>query len=134
MSHPVYVENNGQRTRIGTAHADKDGGFVLVLGGTLGIGPSEGSSRSSGASSGGGGGSGAVFPPYGRSKGAAVHGASMQDLEFYRNGCERSLNDPSKSRWAAKEQALLDAINAEIARQGGEPTPAVSDDDGGLPF
>jgi hypothetical protein len=62
-----------------------------------------------------------VFPNYGRSKGAPIAGASMQDLEFYANGCRRSLNDPSKSRWHDKERALLAAIEAEIARQrGGE--------------
>jgi hypothetical protein len=68
---------------------------------------------------GGGGGDGMVFPNYGRSKGAPIAGASMQDLEFYANGCRRSLNDPSKSRWHDKERALLAAIEAEIARQRG---------------
>jgi hypothetical protein len=60
-----------------------------------------------------------VFPPYGRSKGQPIAGASQQDLEFYANGSRRSLNDPSKSRWHDKERLLLAAIEAEIARQGG---------------
>lgn len=60
-----------------------------------------------------------VFPPYGRSKGAPIYGASMQDLEYYANGCRRTLNDPSKSRWHEKERVLLAAIEAEIARQSG---------------
>ncbi len=60
-----------------------------------------------------------VFPPYGRSKGMPVRGGSMQDLEYYANGCKRTLNDPSKSRWHDKERVLLAAIEAEIARQGG---------------
>ena len=62
---------------------------------------------------------GAVFPAYGRSKGMPVAGATMQDLEFYRNGCMRTLADASKSRWHEKERALLAAIDAEIAAQGG---------------
>jgi hypothetical protein len=68
---------------------------------------------------GGGGGSGMVFPPYGRSKGMPIQGASMQDLEFYANGSRRSLADPSKSRFHDKERTLLAAIEEEIARQQG---------------
>ena len=60
-----------------------------------------------------------VFPPYGRNKGGAIVGASIQDLEFYANGARRSLGDPSKERFHDKERALLGAIEAEIARQGG---------------
>ena len=70
-------------------------------------------------SGGGGGGSGMVFPPYGRSKGMPISGASMQDLEFYANGSRRSLNDPSKSRFHDKERVMLAAIEEEIARQQG---------------
>lgn len=137
-THPVFCEFNGTKTRIGTAHQSEDGSFVLVLGGTLGIGPAETSGRASGASSGGGGGGGVVFPPYGRSKGAPIAGASMQDLEFYKRGCERSLNDPSKSRWHDRERQLLAAIEAEIARQGGgaqnDQQSQPSDDDSELTF
>ncbi len=82
----------------------------------------------------GGGGSDLVFPPYGRSKGLPIAGASMQDLEFYASGSRRSLNDPSKSRWHDKERVLLAAIEAEIARQRGDEGgggPAPSDD--GIP-
>jgi hypothetical protein len=89
-----------------------------------------------------------VFPPYGRSKGAPIAGASVQDLEFYISGSRRSLDDPSKSRWHDKERVLLAALEAELARQraaggGGDdndfPPPddydagsAPSDDD--IPF
>jgi hypothetical protein len=83
------------------------------------------------AGGGGGGGSDMVFPPYGRSKGLPVSGATLQDLEFYANGCRRTLGDPSKSRWHDKERVLLAAIETEIARQrdGGEPGPT----DDGIP-
>ena len=60
--------------------------------------------------------SGLVFPPYGRSKGLPVAGASKGDLEFYKSGCERTLADPSKERFHAKERALLAAIEAELGR------------------
>lgn len=66
------------------------------------------------ASSSGGGGV-AVFPPYGRSKGMPIKGASQQDLEFYANGCRRTLADESKSRWHQKEREILAAIDEEIA-------------------
>jgi len=62
---------------------------------------------------------GMVFPPYGRSKGAPIAGASVQDLEFYIAGSRRSLDDPSKSRWHDKERVLLAALEAELARQRG---------------
>jgi hypothetical protein len=57
---------------------------------------------------------GPVFPNYGRSKGMPVAGASVQDLEFYANGCRRSLADESKARWHDKERTLLAAIEAEL--------------------
>jgi len=60
-----------------------------------------------------------VFPPYGRSKGLPIAGASRGDLDFYANGSRRSLSDPSKARFHDKERAMLAAIDAEIARQGG---------------
>jgi len=61
-----------------------------------------------------------VFPPYGRSKGAPIRGASPQDLEFYANGARRTLADPGKARFHEKERALLAAIEAEQARQRSE--------------
>lgn len=67
---------------------------------------------------------GAVFPNYGRSKGRPISGASMSDLEFYANGCRRTLGDPAKARWHDKERALLAAIEAEIARQRGSSAPS----------
>ncbi len=69
-----------------------------------------------------------VFPPYGRSKGAPIHGASIQDLEFYANGARRTLGDPSKARFHEKERVLLAVIEAELSRQRDEPTS-----DGGMP-
>ena len=58
-----------------------------------------------------------VFPPYGRSKGMPVKGATAGDPDFYRNGCLRTLGDESKAKWHDKERALLATIDAEIAAQ-----------------
>ena len=60
---------------------------------------------------------GLTFPNYGRSKGLPVAGASKGDLEFYRNGCVRTLEDPSKARWHDKEKQLLAAIDAELGNE-----------------
>ncbi|HVP59867.1 MAG TPA: hypothetical protein VMT11_04890 [Myxococcaceae bacterium] len=60
-----------------------------------------------------------VFPPYGRSRGMPIRGASAQDLDFYATGARRTLADPGKARFHDKERALLGAIEAEQARQSG---------------
>jgi len=59
-----------------------------------------------------------VFPPYGRSRGMPIRGASVQDLEFYATGARRTLADPGKARFHDKERTLLAAIESELARQG----------------
>ena len=64
-----------------------------------------------------------VFPPYGRSRGLPIRGASAQDLDFYATGARRTLTDPGKARFHDKERALLGAIEAEQARQGGGGPP-----------
>jgi len=126
------ADGSVERVRVGTA-VRNDEGFSLQLG-ELSIGstpdaarrsaaPSGGASYGGGSAPGGGGGDGMVFPPYGRSKGMPIAGATMQDLEFYANGSRRSLGDASKSRWHDKERVLLAAIEAEIARQRGESPP-----------
>ena len=130
-----------EQVRIGTATKSADG-FSISMGQlSIGSTPAPAMRASAGAArpAGGGAGDGMVFPPYGRSKGMPVRGGSMQDLEYYANGCKRTLNDPSKSRWHDKERVLLAAIEAEIARQGGgggggggggpeEPPPPTDDD------
>jgi len=153
QSYPVSVEvtrpdGSVELVRVGSATRRGDG-FVLRLG-ELSIGstperaaapaPRRAASAATSAPDGG-----MVFPPYGRSKGAPIYGATEQDLEYYANGCRRTLNDPSKARWHDKERVLLAAIEAELARQRGggeggfqdappdedEPPPHTDDD---LPF
>jgi hypothetical protein len=148
-SFPVTVlvqrpDGSTESVRVGTA-VRAGNGFRLSLG-ELSIGlvadsaPSRGFRETAPS-----GDRGLVFPPYGRSKGAPIAGASVQDLEYYIAGSRRSLDDPSKSRWHDKERVLLAAMEAELARQrsGGsgsdfpppddyDAEPAPSDDD--IPF
>ena len=123
QSFPVTVlvkraDGSTESVRVGTAVRVNDG-FRLTLG-ELSIGPAPDAvraraSRDASAS----GDQGMVFPPYGRSKGQPIAGASIQDLEFYISGSRRSLDDPSKARWHEKERVLLAALEAELARQRG---------------
>jgi hypothetical protein len=120
----THSDGSVEHVRVGTAVRRGDG-FALQLG-ELAIGAApeparRGASSAPPAYTGGGAGapSGMVFPPYGRSKGAPIAGATTQDLEFYASGCRRTLADPGKSRWHDKEKQLLAAIEAELARQGG---------------
>lgn len=123
-----------EHVRVGTAVRQGEG-FSLRLG-ELQIGGEARAAeprRRAPASSGPGEGP-TVFPPYGRSKGAPIHGASVQDLEFYANGARRTLGDPSKARFHDKERALLAALEAELTRQrgegaGDEEIPPHGDDD-----
>jgi len=116
-----------EQVRVGTAFKNGDG-FTLRLGDlAIGAAPDSPSVRRSepiAASPGGG----MVFPPYGRSKGQPIAGATTQDLEYYAAGCRRTLADSAKARWHDKERVLLAAIEAELARQRGGPPPMASDD------
>jgi hypothetical protein len=110
-----------EQVRVGTATRSGDG-FVLVLDGKMAIGATADApqKRTTPIAASG---QGMVFPPYGRSKGAPIAGASEQDLEYYAAGCRRTLGDPGKARWHDKERALLAAIEGELARQRGGPPP-----------
>jgi hypothetical protein len=140
--YPVTVpverpDGSVEHVRVGTATKTSEG-FSLKLGElSIGAQADRAPARSRPAARGGDDEGGMVFPPYGRSKGAPIRGASMQDLEYYANGSKRSLSDPSKSRWHDKERVLLAAIEAEIARQrgdsggsgGGDEPPPPGDED-----
>jgi hypothetical protein len=136
-SFPVTVlvqRPNGstEHVRVGTAVRVGDG-FRLTLGElAIGTTPDSAPARRPAASPPAGG-DGMVFPPYGRSRGAPIAGASIQDLEFYISGSRRSLDDPSKARWHEKERVLLAAMEAELARQkgggGGGGKASASEDD-----
>jgi hypothetical protein len=116
------ADGSVEHVRVGTAFKSGDGFTIKFADMAIGARPEAPRAPSSApiAASPGGG---AVFPNYGRSKGAPIAGASMQDLDYYANGARRSLADPSKSRWHDKERALLAAIEAEVARQNGGVAP-----------
>lgn len=125
-SYPVTIlverpDGKKEAVRVGTAVREGEG-FRLSLGElSIGAAPDRASSRSSGAppSHAPSRGDGMVLPPYGRSKGAPIAGASISDLEYYIQGSRRSLDDPSKARWHDKERVLLAAMEAELQRQQG---------------
>jgi len=150
QSFPVTVlvkrpDGSSEAVRVGTAVRTEDG-FRLSLGElSIGAAADPAPSRTYQRAAPSGGDSGMVFPPYGRSKGAKIAGASVQDLEFYISGSRRSLDDPGKARWHDKERVLLAAMEAELARQRGgggggnnfgppqdDDAPPYSDDD--IPF
>ena len=139
-TYPVTVSvqrNDGSTEEVRVGSATKTAsGFSLKLG-ELSIGSTPMAMNRSAApqrsAGGGGGGDGMVFPPYGRSKGMPISGATMQDLDFYANGSRRSLADPTKSRFHDKERVMLAAIEAEIARQGGGGGGGGGDDQSQIP-
>jgi hypothetical protein len=106
-----------EHVRVGTA-VKRGEGFSLQLGEMSIGGRAEASAATSAPRRAAAAGE-PVFPPYGRSKGGPIAGATMQDLEYYAKGCRRTLDDPGKARWHEKEKVLLAAIEAEIAKQGG---------------
>lgn len=66
-----------------------------------------------------------TLPNYGKAKGQPIVGASMGDLEYYANGCRKSIADKDKARFHDKERAMLAAIEAEIQRQNGPASGGV---------
>jgi len=120
-----------EQVRVGTAHKSGEG-FSLTLG-AMSIGGTQDKAGASAPRQKASGGGGPVFPPYGRSKGAPIAGASAQDLEYYANGCRRTLGDPGKARFHEKEKVLLAAIEAEIAKQGGSGGAGSSEGGSGEP-
>lgn len=132
---PVIVEvprsdGSTERVRVGTA-ARIGAGFTITL--TVQTGKGEVASAPAPSASGSGpmGPEPTTFPPYGRSKGLPIRGATMNDLEFYANGSRRSLADPAKERFHSKERAMLAAIEAEVARQRGGDSAGGGSDSGG---
>ncbi len=124
------ADGSVEQVRVGTATRVGDGfsiafGNLRIEGKALASAPSRSAAAPRPAAPDAGG---LVFPPYGRSKGMPIAGASLQDLEFYANGCRRTLGDPGKARWHDKERTLLAAIEGEIARQQGGGSSDMPDD------
>jgi hypothetical protein len=116
-----------EQVLIGTAVRRGDGFSVrlaeLTIGGEGGTRSAPARRAPAGAAAAAPGDPPTAFPPYGRSRGLPIRGASAQDLDFYATGARRTLADPGKARFHDKERALLTAIEAEQARQGGGGGP-----------
>ena len=59
-----------------------------------------------------------TLPGYGRAANQPIATASKDDCRFYEKGCLRTLDDPSKERWHAKEQLMLEALRARLRDLG----------------
>ncbi len=126
-SFPVVVEarlSNGQSelVRVGTATKTAEGFSLSLFPLSIQLDNVNARSLPSAApqySASSSGGEPSIFPPYGRSKGQPIRGASSTDLEFYLSGSRRSLADPSKERFHGKERLMVAAIEAEMNRQRG---------------
>lgn len=60
-----------------------------------------------------------VFPSFGKARGEPIKGAAADALEFHLANARKSLADPEKAKWHARDSALIGAIEAELARQRG---------------
>ena len=60
-----------------------------------------------------------TLPNYGPKKGLPLDDATVtvDDLQRYLQGCERSIADPAKAKFKEKEIRMRDALQAEIARR-----------------
>lgn len=133
----VYVKTKDGKAQVGVAVRDGDGLLLtlgmLEAGGSVPVPQARPVTKPGPLPT--------TFPNYGRSKGGPIAGATADDLSYYAAGARKSLADPAKAQWHAKEQALLAAIEAEQARPSAPPpayaapSPArngPSDDD--IPF
>lgn len=60
--------------------------------------------------------SGAVIP-FGRNKGKPLSAVPLSDLEWTLGAVEKSIADPDKARFLEANEALRDALRAEISRR-----------------
>jgi hypothetical protein len=59
------------------------------------------------------------LPNYGKHKGQALDDPAVptDELRYYLSGSEKSIADPAKAQYKAKEEKLRDALKAEIAKR-----------------
>lgn len=58
-----------------------------------------------------------VVMPFGRSKGVAIEGATVNDLRWVANALAQSIDNPDKARWRDENQRVLDAIQRELDKR-----------------
>jgi len=57
--------------------------------------------------------------PFGRQKGDPLAVLEMKDLRWLEGALERSIQDPEKTRWRAKNEKDLASVRGEISSRGG---------------
>jgi hypothetical protein len=76
-----------------------------------------------------------VIAKFGRGKGAPITEMTDSDLEWYAGAISRSVEDPSKARYRADNEAHLVDVTEEIASRGGPPDPSdAGGDQDDLPY
>jgi hypothetical protein len=78
--------------------------------------------------------------PFGRYKGKRPSELDQSALDWHYEAAKKSVADPAKAKWKAKNQLWLDALELEKSRRGGStetpppaeapPPPAEAEDDG----
>ncbi len=68
-----------------------------------------------------------TFPNFGKAAGQPIQGAALKDLEFYAERMRESIASPDKANFKTKNEAMLKAIEAEIAHQRGSGGTAPMD-------
>lgn len=63
------------------------------------------------------GGAPTTFPNFGKAKGEPIRGAAVEALEFHLANAQKSLADPEKAKWHARDSALIGAIETELKRR-----------------
>lgn len=74
-----------------------------------------------------------TLPNYGRNhcKGKPLddQAVTLEDLQYYLSGAEKSLTDPEKAKWKTRNEQLCAAIRAEITRRAAQPAPSETPED-----
>lgn len=70
-----------------------------------------------------------TLPNYGRHKGEKMDDPAIpiSELKYYLAGAEKSIADPTKEKYRAKEEKLRDALIAEIAKREAKPPTETKD-------
>jgi hypothetical protein len=63
-------------------------------------------------------GSGPCAPPFGKNAGQPLSQLEVRDLRWYADCLARSIDDVTKAKYRAKNEALLAEIHAEMGRRG----------------
>lgn len=65
-----------------------------------------------------------ITVPFGKNRGEPITEVSDRSLQWLAEAVKKSVDDPAKSKWKTKNQALLDALRAEYKRRHKTEEPA----------